>query len=113
MSVSKGEANSKAAPGLEILGMGPPDRQGPRKDTAAGGSGEGPRRAETWLNGLGSRTWEKVSEKDKRRKPGSGLRSFGLILLGEAESTPVRRAVDRQGGPACRDSFSPSSSYST
>lgn len=90
MSVSKGEANSKAAPGLEILGMGPPDRQGPRKDTAAGGSGEGPRRAETWLNGLGSRTWEKVSEKDKRRKPGSGLRSFGLILLGEAEEVISR-----------------------
>ena len=33
----------------DLVGMGPTDRQGSGEDAAAGGSGEDPRRAETWL----------------------------------------------------------------
>ena len=66
----------------DLVGMGPLERQGPGKDTAAGGSGEGPRRAETWLKWLGEQDLGESIREGQEKEVWEWLMPFrGLFYL--------------------------------
>lgn len=70
---------------------GPTDRQRAGEDADAGGSGEGPGRAETWSKRPGKRDPQGRLEQDKGGKTVGGLTPLlGLTLLGVAEEVISR-----------------------